>query len=375
MKSIELALKAGRLLQSPVTHFIHYSNENPEHAWETIPMYENFCFALSLFRTKIAENILEGKALLEKLFAFQTAEGFPIYLHEYPVCKSRKLGQKLSVVSYFLLRDFAAVLGEGLRAKLQSLIIPLEPLRPNSPEEWADFLIQTQISGEDPSSGLQFWDAQALCFLGPQKQERGEPAVTLYDLILGEWTGRFSKRALLDYPTHLQASLIYPKEVFISAPQQQWTRRFWGEGSPTHSALLHTQGSITHEENVAIIDLPAQEVHDAIEISYFLNKHPEVSFTVNGTKSTTFQMDDTIFVQSGATAFEITFSLVEGEGRFWGHLYFGNRPGQIGCKGPFKYEAFDWIIALRTIERTKAARIKITFQLVSNISLLVKNNE
>lgn len=359
MKSVELALKAGRLRQSPVTQFVHHCSENSEHARDAIPVYENFCFVLTLFRTKTAENVLEGKALLEKLFAFQTPEGFPIYLHEYPLVKSRKLAQKLSVVAGFLLRDFSAVLGELLRAKLQSLIVPLDLINPSSPEEWADFLIRSE---ESP----QLWDSEALCYTGPQKQDRGEPAVTLYDLILGEWTGRFSKRALQDHPSHLQASLIYPKTVSVEAPKKGWLRRFWGDGNSTHSSLLHSQGQVIEEGDSAIIDLAVKEVNDEIEIGYFLNKHPAISFTVNEIKTTTFQLGEKIVATSGNTSFEITFNLAEGEGRFWGHLYFGNRPGQIGCKGPLKHEAFDWIVALRTIERTKAARIKIDFRLISN---------
>src|SRR3569832_1741282 len=91
MKSLELALRAGRARQSPQTGFVHHSYENLERSAETIPVYENFCFALALFRTKTVENVLEAKNLLERLLAFQTAEWFPLFLHDYPLVKSRKL--------------------------------------------------------------------------------------------------------------------------------------------------------------------------------------------------------------------------------------------------------------------------------------------
>lgn len=354
MKSVELALKAGRLKQSPQTGFVHHSYENLEKSSETIPVYENFCFALALFRTKIAENVLEGKALLDRLFAFQTPEGFPIYLHEYPQCKSRKLESKLSIVAQFLLKDFSAVLGEALRSKLELLVRPMEKT-----DDWADLLIQSQLTGEDPAPALQWWDSQALCFVGPQKQDRGEPAVTLYDLIMGEWTGALSARALADHPIHLQASLIYPKTIQVMECSQLWSRKFWGSGSPTHSALLYAQGAVVEEGSTMIIDLPEKEVHDEMEISYYINRFPGAQFSVAGLKSTTFQLDEALCIESGGKIFEITFSLIEGEGRFWGHLHLGNRPGQIGCKGADKHEAFDWRIGLRTIERTKPCKIKI----------------
>ncbi len=369
MKSVELAIKAGRARQSPLTGFVHHSNENPERGSETIPVYENFCFALALFRTKVAENVLEAKVLLERLFAFQTPEGFPIYLHEFPQCKSRKLEQKLSIVVRFLLRDFSAVLGESLRVKLEFLIRPIEKT-----DDPADFLIQSQLTGEDPSPVIAWWDGKALCYAGPQKQDqkqnqkqdRSEPAVTLFDLIMGEWTARMPARALMDHPLHILASLIYPKSVSTVRLPQIWSRRFWGEGNPTHSALLHTQGAMIEEEDTILIDLPEKEVHDEVEISYFINRYPGAQFLVAGLKSTTFQPGEPVIVKSGGISFEVVFSLLEGDGRFWGHLHLANRPGQIGCKGPLKHEAFDRSIALRTIERTKAARIKIAFRLLSD---------
>jgi hypothetical protein len=350
MKPVELAMRAGRARQSPQTGFVHHSYESPERGSETIPVYENFCFALALFRTKIAENVLEAKTLLERLFAFQTTSGFPVYLHEFPHCKSHALSKKLSIVAQFLIRDF-------LRSKLKALIQP-----PEEHKDWADFLIQSQLTGENPAPALEWWDGRALCFTGPQKQERGEPAVTLFDLIMGEWTSHTPARALIDHPIHIQASLIYPKTVLPMPSRQNWSRRFWGTGNPTHSALLHTQGLVTQEGDTIIIDLPEKEVHDEVEISYFVSRCPGAQFLVGGLQSTSFQPEEPIAVASGGLSFEVTFSILEGDGRFWGHLHLANRPGQIGCKGDLKHEAFDRSIALRTIQRTQAARIKMTFR-------------
>ncbi len=371
MKGYELALKAGRLRQSPVTHFIHANPENPERAWDSIPLYENFCFILALFRAKTAESILEGKALLERLFAFKTDEGFPLYLHEYPLCRSHRLASKLSIAARFLLRDFNPILGESLKEKLRSMVIPFEEGQiPTSPEECADYLIESQLSGKVRIPVLAWWDSKALCFRGPQKQDKGEPAVTLYDLIAGEWGGTFSKRALIDHPVHLQASLIYPQEEGLltswqpSKKQSRWARNFWGDGNPTHSAVLSTQGAIVEKGDTIEIHLPSKTVHDEVEVSYFLNKHSPTHFSVQGIRSTTFQLGETIEVQSGAQNFQMVFSRLQGRGRFWGHLYCANRPGQIGCKGVYQHEAFDWVLGLRTVEREDETRLKIEFRLM-----------
>lgn len=354
-----LTIKAGRLRQSAQTGFVHHCYEQCERGWETIPVYENFCFALALFRTKTVENVLEAKALLERLFAFQTSQGFPIYLHEFPQCKSRKIQQKLSVVAQFLLRDFSSILGTELKHRLESLVYPLEKIDPRTPEEWADYLIQSQLSGEDSSAILRWWDGKARCFTGPQRQERGEPAVTLLDLIMGEWTGAFSARALLDHSVHLQASLIFENRLSVSEPSRSWSRRFWGTGSPTHSALLHTSGSLIEEGDKLIIDLPEKDVQEEMEISYFINRHPGARFLVSGCPATTFQLGETLTVESGGETFQLTFV---GEGKFWGHLHLGNRSHHTDSK----HSAFDRVISLRTIERTKAARIEMHFRLISN---------
>ena len=69
---------------NPRTGFIHF-HYSDETAFDTIPLYENACYILSLFRSHNAENILEAKELLRRLLHFQTeGGGFPTYLHEYP---------------------------------------------------------------------------------------------------------------------------------------------------------------------------------------------------------------------------------------------------------------------------------------------------
>ncbi len=361
MKAVELALKAGRKRQSEVTRFVHYCSEQPEKSTEAIPTYENFCFALALLRSKIVENVLEAKALLEKLLAFQVNSEFPVYLHEYPLCRYAGLKSKLYPVIFFILRDFHSVLGEKLRDQLQAIQgSPEEVSSPESPEDWAEYLIHSQINAQDKSPALKHWDSSCLSFIGPQRQERGEPALTLYDLFLGEWGGKYSARALQDHPVHLRASLIYPAEIILdSIPSQTLQRQFWGNGGPTHSLLLNTQGILTEDKDGFQVILQEKEVQEEMEISFFYNIHPDTTVTINHQKATSFQLGDTIQIISKDKKMELSFKVISGEGQFWGHLYRANRPGQLSCKGEDKHEAFDGVIGLRTIKRGSQATISI----------------
>jgi hypothetical protein len=367
MKAVELALKAGRRRQSEITRFVHHCSETLEKSSETIPTYENFCFALALLRSRIAENVLEAKALLEKLLAFRVNAEFPVYLHEYPLCRYAGLKSKLYPVIFFILRDFHSVLGEKLREELQAVQShPEETSSPESPDDWAEYLIQVQITGQDKTPALEHWDSTCLSFIGPQRQEKGEPALTLYDLFLGEWGGKYSARALQDHPAHLRASLIYPAEVTLTSPVQSLQKQFWGNGSPTHSLLINTQGVLTEDKDGFHVILQEKEVQEEMEIACFYNLHPDTTVTINHQKATSFQLGDKIQIISKDRQYELSFSVISGEGQFWGHLYRANRPGQLSCKGDDKHEAFDGVIGLRTIKRGSQASIQVVIHSTQN---------
>jgi len=337
MKAVELALKACRKRQSPITKFVH------DH--ETISIYENFCFVLALLRSKTAENVLEAKTLLEKLFNFQVDGQFPYYLHDYPNCHVQP---KLSSVVFFILKEYQPILGK--KNELEKLLTPpVVPKNLRSPEEWAEFLVYCQITGESPKAAFQQWDPKHLSFVGHQRYEKGEPAVTLYDLFLGEWGGRYSPRALRDHPTHLRGGLVYPGSMEIFHPEPSFQYTFWGDGDPTHSLVLETKGEIRDQA----IFLSENEVNDEVEVAYFCSLPNEI--LVDGKKATSFQLGQTI--QIGKQV-ELQFT-VEGDGQYWGHLYRGNRSGQL-----FKDDAYDTIIALRTVKRSLSSTIKISYKMV-----------
>lgn len=122
---IELATSCGRKYQNEQTGFIHYFyTKEDEKDNGAIPVYENLLFALALMRSRSADTIQEGKALIEKILPFQNRleeiglGGFPIYLHEYPHCKDRLIGIRLLPVFNAILRQFHHVIGSSLKAKM-----------------------------------------------------------------------------------------------------------------------------------------------------------------------------------------------------------------------------------------------------------------
>jgi hypothetical protein len=360
MKVIELALNAARKRQSSITRFVHCCYENSKKDSETIPIYENFCFALALLRTKVMENILEAKWLLERVIQFERDGLFPIYLHDYPrVCQ--KASSRLYPPIFYILQDFYSILGSGVRVLLEkvlSSLVFIEPQEKKSLHDIINFLLYAQMHGRDPFLAFQKWDPVALVFSGPQKQEGGEPELTLYDLFMGQWGGKFSARALQDHRSHLQASLIYPAEKpFAFRENFSIEAVFWGNGNPTHSLMLETKGKIDGYN----IFLEEKEVYNEMEIIYYCNIHFDTQIFINGIKATSFQIKDQIQIVSSEKTVIFSFELLEGDGVFCGRIYQGNRPHQVIHSEDLKFHAYDWVIALRTVQRKQACCFRVVF--------------
>ncbi|MBS0627500.1 MAG: hypothetical protein JSS09_04745, partial [Verrucomicrobia bacterium] len=112
-KIIELALQAARKRLSPQTGFVHLYTEEPYALrQDTIPVIENFYYVLTLFRSKLAQNIQEGKVLLDKLLNFEVEGNYPVYLHEFPSCVDSQLSSHLLPILFYLTRDFDFALGD-----------------------------------------------------------------------------------------------------------------------------------------------------------------------------------------------------------------------------------------------------------------------
>ncbi len=448
-KPIELNLAAGKSALSPQTGYIHLNYESDDR-YDTIPLLENFCYVLALLRSRIAENVLEAKAFLEKLLIFEVEGNFPIYLHEFPQCKDRAFSLELLPIFHWMVIDFRLSLGDALATHLDRLIAriishgykmhaqrPLssaaefrlksyfEPASvpswvPKTAEEWADLLITQQMTGKTLASALQEWHPQLCVFLGSQTHVRAEPKVTLFDVFMGHYHGVYSRRALEDKRTALLASLIQPfAETFSLIARESICESpytvYWGSPAQLHSLTLDSKavfnrpisklallGKIdnfcadspqnfesmckymvekfcdedakkinfskqsefrkrsnrdTNDFSVLLPPRVFQEGEDALEVSCYVNVHPQHRLQINGTPATTFQLGDVVEVICEDRSFRLKFTLVEGEGQFFGHLLRANRPNQRAKQ--LKFETFDWQIALRTIRRSEQCLLKL----------------
>ena len=215
-RASDLAVQFGRTCQSPRTGFIHLFLDQP--GGDTIPVYENFCFALALIRQKTAEGVSEGKELFERLFAFQAPantlwEGnFPVYLHDYPRCWNSLQPLCIAPLLRMLLKQFSSILNpefkEKAAAALAGLLASIERHRarkglspfwerryqallghsvlfeePASAEAWAQELITADLLDEGKRN-ISRLVHPLLGYTGPgseEAQERFEPKPTLLE--------------------------------------------------------------------------------------------------------------------------------------------------------------------------------------------------
>jgi hypothetical protein len=368
IRTIDLAVSAGNKRQSPRTGFVHlFPNEE---STDTIPIYENFCYALALFRQKTAGSVTEGKELVAKLLAFQAPDGnFPIYLHDFPRCHDFQMLLKVAPILIYLLRLFPTVLGD-LKAKIEEALAralakaPEKPFWENryrackglsllpvdtsefSSSDWTDWLITAQLAGQTHFE-IPYDEEIQLLRGNSEVQEKGEPRPSPIEWLLAD--GHFTPRLLRDHPHQLLCAPLFPISYTLSVQPESSFRHYWS-GSVLHS--LVGKGLVFDlQEGVE------QGRHDLFEAALFCNISPETALFVNDRKATTFQFGDTVAIETPQQKMALRFELTSGSGDFCGHIFRSNRPTQI-CKG---YEAYDWQVGIRTLRRSPTAQIKIHF--------------
>lgn len=423
-KIVELALQAAKRRLSPQTQFIHFFPDDPfSMRQDTIPSAENFFYALSLFRSKLVENIQEAKFLLERLLPFEVKGNFPVFLHEYPICRDRELSAHLLPVFFYLLKDFSFAMGEGLQDKLESAVerslISLALLqakgqlsmtaewkikayqgnfdpsciRPRTPSEWAGYWTACQMMPSWPREAgeklHEIWDFARGVFIGPSKeriQYKTEPAVTLFDLFMGEYSQRFTKRSLREHPCHLRASVIHPfpdslkkiqgehgpYQVLITPENRQSFTLYWGDDQETHSFVCEAKrGSFEIQKTEEgyflryLFDeqLPSEE--EDVELAFYVNESQDRRITVNGARSTVFHLGDLISIQSSSLTLELILSKEDPEEQWIGHLSKANRSFQSYKEN--SYECFDWKIGLRTLHRKARSHLSIGLKIKTDL--------
>ncbi|MBX7065692.1 MAG: hypothetical protein K1X28_00535 [Parachlamydiales bacterium] len=356
-RAFDLAVLAGQKRLSPRTGFVHLHPH--DETTDTIPIYENFCYALALFRQRTKESVLSAIELVEKLLPFQSADGnFPVYLHEYPKCHDYHMGLKAGAILTYILRLFSNVLGE-LKPKWEKALekaltfqtekplwmnrvrairgLPLLPYVPQTAAEWIEHLINGQLSGQ--TEFQMPYDPSLHLFPLTGQQEKGEPRPHPIEWILSE--GNYTSRLSKDHPHQLLCAPLFPFQCIPTHIPEHNLRLFW-QGLTLHS--LVGQG--------LIFDLKENGEDDVV---LYCDRSPETQIWVDGKKATTFQFGNTITIQTPQKTIELRFKLTEGSGDFCGHIFPANRPSQI-AKG---FEAYDWHIGMRTLRRSPTARIEI----------------
>lgn len=372
IRTIDLAVTAGRKRQSPRTGFVHLE--------DTIPIYENFCFAFALFRQRTSESVLEGKELIDRMTAFQTSEGnFPIYLHDFPRCWDSRLALKIAPILIHILRDFHAVLNSEFKEKIEAVLQKAMQCSPlwesrlaacrgewpgepdcSTPQEWFEWLISAQLVKKEGSYPIPY-HSELQVFLGDHSaHEKGEPQPATIEYLLAEQAG-IGKRLLADHPHQISCGLLFPFSSSCESTEPfiwQLPRLLW-KGDTVHSLLI-VGGK--WEENRVIFDLPSgieKGRDDLIEVALFTDISPETSLWIGEKKGLVFQLGEILSIRTPTLQIDLQFELLEGEGDFLGHLSRGNRPGQVAGRGAKLFDAYDWRIGIRTLRRKGPCKIAL----------------
>lgn len=387
-RALDLALLAFRKRQSPRTRMVHFFPDDPS-VHDTIPIYENFCFALALFRQKTVESVLEGKELIERLLAFQTAEGnFPVCLHEYPRAREHHLALKIAPIFIHLINHFGAVLSSSFKEKIETslkrllnfakdqTLAPWAKQRllacegtweadwtPQSASDWFEWIVSSQLVQETSHFPIPYHPSMGLLAGHPLLQEKKEPQPQPLEYLLGEAHG-MHPRLQNDHPHQMYASLLFPlqstllkEDLTLAIPHGPKGKTiYWKEENELCSLSIP-------EIDGSLFELSAREEverNDLFEISLYLNLSPKISLLINGAQGILFHLSDQLLIRTPSREFSLCFSLVDGEGDFCGRIFRGNRPNQISAKGSSLHEAYDWRIALRTLRRKGPCKITLS---------------
>lgn len=290
-----MAVACGRKRKSPQTGYVHhYHGNNDQDVHYSIPIIENFLYTLALLRTKTIENINEAKTILDGLLHFQNTQSrdfvfgnFPIYLHEYPICKDRFTGLHIAAIICWILKAFHQILGQELKAKLErSLEIAILHTLASYEEKGAPYILEIKIGAVAVAAGrvlndkvmaekgerildkakeikddlswyspeclgeiaaslylvypelsqspwIDFWDhlittwhRETATYIGPTLKEwqcAEEPQVTSYDLLMGYLSGAYSARVKKDGLIQLEGVLIPSSEDILPDFSQKET--------------------------------------------------------------------------------------------------------------------------------------------------------
>lgn len=294
-----------------------------------------------------------------------------------------------------------------------------------SPQYIGDTLTSLQMiyqEGIEESPWAHFWellsrsfDPKTFSYVGPSLQDeqyKEEPKCTLYDFALGHLFKTFNYRCFLVQPIQLQAALVHtnpnpliPKQTpfvyessvagynWVMQRKEAYTisslqkkghldphrekrfqpfRLLWGDLNKLHTLVcqggnVSTVDFLMQDEGMqldVLVDGPVPEdqrggVH---ELAFFCDREEGLQVFVEEQKATTFKLGDKVTIETETLRIHLRFYMEKGQGRFFGHIMPGNRPSQVACYGKRRFEAYDWQISLRTVQRYSPCELRVMVQ-------------
>lgn len=316
--------------------------------------------------------------------------------------------------------------GKVLENQLVNILMTEFPLTLYSPTSLAEMLVSIQLAHTSIYNSLwqpfwkhleNRWNRDTCCYCGPSLSEfqwEYEPETTLYDLFCGYFAEATSKRTQKSHHAHLQAALIRPVEERFSNilfPMEQigcfsssdkWYfkqeknyalsvieelnqrpinekgvhlfKLLWATSEEVHSFVCQNKAGqkFTFQEYSEGIDLffelcsppQADERDKGKEISFFLDLTSNPHYTISKTQTNTFQCGEVVLVEAEGLSFEVVFTVEKGEGQFFGHVMYGNRPSQLAAKGSNRFNAYDSEFFIRTVRRSTPCTVKVAIKIL-----------
>ncbi len=386
MHAFNLALETGRNHQNSVTGFIHF-HPTEENSNATIPLLENFCFALALLRTKTQESMREGKLLLERLMAFRSEEGtFPVYLHEYGYHHLPYLPFSLLVMFMWIKREFGSILGEELLTLLHSFPLPTLPALTydTSLPRVIEKAFLYQLEGKDPLFLSSLWEENLMLSLHPAiAWNKGKPELNLIDLWMGEKYGyfpsRFQEKSRDNFSVQMQGALIRPwKEQGIKKEKGSFFykklssyKHVWGTEEDLRYFFLSTDPLVQvqeeeEEELKGSITLSIPSYEKEIEwmpINCLFSKKADSSIGVDEKKATCFFLSSLLCLEDKYLRLHLSFTLHPSTQAPWtGHIQFQSLDKKRKDYGQ-KEETRAWKIGLRTLSPSSPSMLTISWKI------------
>ena len=147
-------------------------------------------------------------------------------------------------------------------------------------------------------------------------------------------------------------------------------RILWTEEGKTRNFVCQAPKAAVHFSKVAekqwqaFFDLEGALEDDSWqgrqELAFYCDLQEKVEIRVEGHTATTFRLGEQVSIGASGLRVSLQVDLEEGEGRFLGHIFPGNRPAQLKNQGEYRFDAYDLQIFLRTIDRQEPCRIRVT---------------